>query len=170
MPREYADVMPTYVRWREEGAAYFFTVVAYRRQRILTEPLSRNLLRTAITTVRRRLPFEIPAIVLLPDHLHCIWTLPADNDDFPERWRQMKGRFTHDYLAAGARDWQVTNQHRRQGRRGVWQPRYWEHRISDERGVLRYRDYIHLNPVKHGHVEDPGDWPWSSLRRHVRMG
>ena len=83
--------MPTYVRWREEGASYFFTVVAYRRQRILTKPLSRNLLRTAITTVCRRLPFEIPAIVLLPDHLHCIWTLPADNDDFPNGGDRSKG-------------------------------------------------------------------------------
>lgn len=162
--------MPTYVRWREKGATYFFTVVAYRRQRILAKALSRDLLRAAIATIRQRLPFEVPAIVLLPDHLHCIWTLPPDDDDFPERWRQIKGRFTHDYLTAGGRDWDVTDDHQRQGRRGVWQPRYWERRIRDEEDYFRYRDYIHLNPVKHGYVERPGDWPWSSFSRHVRMG
>ncbi|MBU0716866.1 MAG: hypothetical protein KJ749_01350 [Planctomycetes bacterium] len=64
----------------------------------------------------------------------------------------------------------MTNQHREQGPRGVWQPRHWEHRIRDEKDFLRYRDYIHLNPVKLGHVENPGDWPWSSFQRRVRMG
>jgi putative transposase len=162
--------MPNYVRWREQGATYFFTVVAYRRQRILTGALCRELLRTAVAAVRARLPFEVPAMVLLPDHLHCIWTLPMDDDDFPERWRQIKGRLTHDYLASGGRDWNVTDQHARQGRRGVWQPRYWEHRIRDERDYYRYRDYIHLNPVKHGYVPHPGDWLWSSFHRHVSMG
>ena len=162
--------MPTYVRWREHGATYFFTVVAYRRQRILTKDISRELLRTAIAAVRSRLPFEMPAIVLLPDHLHCIWTLPRNDDDFPERWRQIKGRFTHGYLSAGGREWDVTVQHQRQGRRGVWQPRYWEHRIRDEADYFRHRDYIHLNPVKHGYVDHPGDWQWSSFHRHVEMG
>ena len=162
--------MPTYVRWREEGASYFFTVVTYRRQRIFSGRMARDLLRTAFAVVRQRLPFEIPAIVLLPDHLHCIWSPPADDDDFPERWRQIKGRFSHDYLAAGGRDWDVTNQQRDQGRVGVWQPRYWEHRIRDEEDYFRYRDYIHMNPVKHGLAENPGDWPWSSFHRHVSEG
>lgn len=152
------------------GASYFFTVVTHRRQRILTKAPARDLLRTAMAAVRERLPFEVFAMVLLPDHLHCIWTLPPDDDDFPERWRQIKGRFTHEYLAAGGRDWDVTEQQQRQGRRGVWQPRYWEHRIRDEGDYVRYRDYIHLNPVKHGYVENPGDWPWSSFHRHVEMG
>ena len=162
--------MPTYVRWRAEGATYFFTVVTYRRQRILTQKRSRNLLRAAFASVRDRLPFEVMAIVLLPDHLHCVWTLPADDDDFPLRWRLIKGRFTHDYMASGGRDWDVTDQHRQQGRRGVWQPRYWEHRIRDEAEYYLYRDYIHLKPVKHELAERPGDWPWSSFRRHVRLG
>jgi len=162
--------MPNYVRWREAGASYFFTVVTYRRQRILTKPRCRHLLRTALAEVRRRLPFEMHAIVLLPDHLHCIWTLPPDDDDFPTRWRQIKARFTHEYLAGGGRDWDVTAQNRRQGRRGVWQPRYWEHCLRDEGDYLRHRDYIHLNPVKHGLAENPGDWPWSSFHHHVKMG
>ena len=162
--------MPTYVRWRQEGATYFFTVVTYRRQRILTQPATRQLLRAAITEVRTRLPFNILATVLLPDHLHCIWSLPQGDDDYPERWRQIKGSFTHTYLNQGGRDWDVTPQHRAQKRRGVWQPRYWEHRIEDEEDYFQHRDYIHLNPVKHGHVATPGEWPWSSFHQHVKMG
>ncbi len=162
--------MPTYVRWREDGATYFFTVVTYRRQRIITSELCRRLLRRAFTSVQKRLPFDMGPLVLLPDHLHCIWTLPANDDDFPERWRQIKGRFTHDYLEHSGRDWDVTDQHRSQGRRGVWQPRYWEHRIRNEKDFDRYRDYIHLNPVKHGYVDQPESWPWSSFHRFVRMG
>jgi len=76
-----------------------------------------------MTEVRRSLSFETLAFVLLPDHLHCVWTLPQDDDNFPERWRRIKERFTRGYLAAGGRDWQVTEQQRSQGRRGVWQPR-----------------------------------------------
>jgi putative transposase len=162
--------MPTYVRWRELGAAYFFTVVTYRRQRILTGNMSRRVLRRSFASVRRRLPFDLLAFVLLPDHLHCIWSLPDGDDDFPARWRQIKALFTRDYLAQGGRDWDVTEQTRRQGRRGIWQPRYWEHRIRDEEDYFRHRDYIHLNPVRHGYVERPEDWPWSSFHRHVRMG
>ena len=102
--------MPTYVRWRDRGATYFFTVVTYRRSRILTGALCRDLLRTAITEVRQSLPFETLAFVLLPDHLHCVWTLPDDDDNFPERWRRIKERFTRSYLATGGRDWEVTKE------------------------------------------------------------
>lgn len=162
--------MPKYVRWRDHGATYFFTVVTHRRQRILTTSLCRDLLRTAISTVRQRLPFAMPTIVLLPDHLHCIWTLPQNDDDFPKRWRQIKGRFTHDYLEAGGNERDVTDPQQRQGRRGIWQPRYWEYRIRDEDDYLRHRDYIHLNPVKHGYANNPADWPFSRFHRHVQMG
>ena len=162
--------MPTYVRWRERGATYFFTVVTYRRQRILTNTTARELLRKAMAAVRRQLPFEMPVSVLLPDHLHCIWTLPADDDDFPERWRRIKERFTRSWLAQGGRDLKVSAESRRQGRRGIWQPRYWEHRIRDDDDYMMHRDYIHLNPVKHGYVENSGDWLWSSFHRHVQKG
>ncbi len=162
--------MPTYVRWRTEGATYFFTVVTYRRQRILTGDLCRELLGEAFRSVQRRLPFDVQAFVLLPDHLHCIWTLPDDDDDFPTRWRQIKSYFTRTYLAHGGRDWDTTAQSRKQGRRGIWQPRYYEHRIRDEDDYVRHRDYIHLNPVKHELVDKPEDWLWSSFHRHVRLG
>jgi len=124
----------------------------------------------SITSVRRRRPFDLPAFVLLPDHLHCMATLPDGDDNFPTRWRQIKSLFTRDYLRCGGRDWDVTEQARRQGRHGVWQPRYYEHRIRDEADCERHRDYIHLNPVNHGYVEKPEDWLWSSFHRHMRMG
>ena len=162
--------MPTYVRWREAGATYIFTVVAYRRQRILTGALARRILLRSVATVRRRLPFDLRAFLLLPDHMHCLATLPEEDDDFPTRWRQIKSLFTRDYLQRGGRDWDVSDQARRQGRRGVWQPRYFEHRIRDDADYDRHRDYIHLNPVKHEYVERPEDWPWSSIHRHIRMG
>ncbi len=162
--------MPRYVRWREKGATYFFTVVTHGRRRILTGRMTRGMLRRAFASVRRRLPFDLLAYVLLPDHLHCIWMLPDDDDDFPTRWRQIKTVFTRAYLASGGSDSAVTRRSRTEGRRGVWQPRYWEHRISDEEDYVRHRDYIHLNPVRHGYVERPEDWPWSSFHRHVRLG
>jgi REP element-mobilizing transposase RayT len=105
--------MPTYVRWREHGATYFFTVVTYRRQRILTGRISRHLLMRAVASVRRRHPFDMHAYVLLPDHLHCIAAMPNGDDDFPTRWRQIKSLFTRGYLAQGGRDWDVTRQSRR---------------------------------------------------------
>ena len=110
------------------------------------------------------------AFVVLPDHLHCVWSLPDGDDDFPARWRQIKSLFTREYLELGGRDWDVTPQSRGQGRRGVWQPRYWERRIRNEEDYFRHRDYIHLNPVRHGYVARPEEWPWSSFHRHVRMG
>jgi len=112
----------------------------------------------------------MPACVLLPDHLHCVWTLPDGDDDFPRRWRQIKERFTRGFLSQGGREMPISDQQGAQGRRGVWQPRYWEHRIRDEADFLRHRDYIHLNPVKHGLVREPRDWPWCSCHRYVALG
>lgn len=162
--------MPNYVRWRREGASYFFTVVTYRRQRILTGKRTRRMLFRAMVSVRRRLPFDMPVYVVLSDHLHCIWSLPEGDDDFPTRWRQIKSLFTREYLKSGGRDWDVSSHGVKEGRRGVWQPRYWEHRLRDEADYDRHRDYIHLNPVQHGYVDRPEDWAWSSFRRHVRLG
>jgi putative transposase len=162
--------MPNYIRWKQEGATYFFTVVTYLRRPILINERARSLLRRAMADVRQRLPFDMPISVLMPDHLHCIWTLPKNDNDFSERWRRIKERFTREWLAGGGRDSSISPQSREQGRRGVWQPRFWEHRIRDEDDYLHHRDYIHLNPVKHGQARNPGDWPWSSFHRHVREG
>ncbi|NOS99912.1 MAG: transposase [Phycisphaerales bacterium] len=162
--------MPNYVRWRTDGASYFFTVVTYRRRRLFNDPVARRCLRRAFVDVRRQWPFDMFASVLLPDHLHCLWTLPDGDDRFPMRWANIKRLFTQSYLAAGADELPVTSNRDRHNERGVWQPRYWEHRIRGEDEWFAFRDYIHLNPVKHGLVEDPLKWPWSSVHRHLRLG
>lgn len=162
--------MPNYVRWRECGATYFFTVVTHRRRRLFDDKGARRLLRQAFLTTRKRWAFDQFACVVLPDHLHCIWTLPDGDDDFPVRWSFLKRHFSKAYRQQGGKPLAITEGMSRKRSLGVWQPRYWEHRIRDETELLTYRDYIHLNPVKHGYVTDPYDWPFSSVHRHQSLG
>ena len=158
--------MPNYVRWRETGATYFFTVVTYHRRPLFTEARARNALRRALVEVRRSQPFEMLAAVLLPDHLHCIWQLPDGDSEFSLRWANIKRQTTQLYLSAGGREWKVNQSQAAREERGVWQARFWEHRIRNEQEMWAYRDYIHLNPVKHGYAADPSAWAWSSVHRH----
>jgi putative transposase len=117
-----------------------------------------------------RFPFEVPAIVLLPEHLHAIWTLPRGDDRYPLRWRWIKREFTREWLKVTGIEQKRTPARKRERRRGVWQRRYWEHTIKDESDFEAHFDYIHYNPVKHGHVTRPRDWPWSSFHRWVTAG
>jgi len=162
--------MSKYRRALVPGGTFFFTVVTHRRQPILTETCSRQFLRTAFREVQDERPFTIDAIVLLPDHLHCVWSLPPGDADFPTRWRQIKKRFTQQYLDAGLPEVAVSASREHQGDRGVWQRRYYEHLIRDELDLKRCIDYLHLNSVKHRLVERVRDWPWSSFHRFVRLG
>lgn len=157
--------MRTYTRAKIPGACYFFTVVAADRQ---TDLFTRHidLLRSAFRNVRRAHPFLIDAAVVLPDHLHCLWTLPEGDEAFPTRWRLIKSGFSRS-LAAGEA---VSASRLRKGERGIWQRRYWEHLIRDEPDYQRHIDYIHFNAVKHGYAKHPGEWPHSSFRRFVRRG
>jgi putative transposase len=157
-----------YRRARVPGASYFFTVVAWRRRRILCRPEMRVALRAALREELRTRPFGLDALVLLPDHLHCVWTLPPGDSDFPDRWRRIKASVSHaiaDQLEAAP-----DASRRQKGERGLWQRRYWEHVIRDEADFAAHLDYIHFNPVKHGLVERAADWPWSSLHRYVAQG
>ncbi len=124
------------------------------------------LLRAAFRETRRRHPFTIDAIVVLPDHLHAVWTLPEGDADFATRWRLIKGDFSR-RLPDGER---VSASRRQKGERGVWQRRFWEHTLRDEDDFTRRVDYIHFNPVKHGHAVRARDWPYSSFHRMVRLG
>ena len=158
--------MRTYIRTRISGGTYFFTLAVSDRRNdaLLTE--NADALREAFRQVRRAHPFALDAVVVLPDHLHCLWTLPPGDSDYPMRWRLIKGRFSR-ALPAG----EVVSQSRqRRGERGIWQRRYWEHAVRDERDFQCHLDYIHYNPVKHGHVSAPVDWPFSSFRRFVAAG
>ncbi len=160
--------MPEYRRYFLEGGTFFFTVVTDGRRPILTG--NHGLLRRSIQECRAKFPFTIDAMVLLPEHLHAIWTLPVGDDEYPKRWAKIKRGFTESWLAMGGRERAVTRGRSRKRYRGVWQPRYWEHAIRNETDFLRHMDYIHYNPVKHGHVQCPHSWPCSSFHRLVREG
>jgi putative transposase len=121
-------------------------------------------------SVAQELPYETAAIVLLHDHLHCVWTLPRGDSDFSRRWREIKGRFTKSWLEYHESERPITLSQNARGHRGIWQRRFWEHQVRDELDLERSCDYIHYNPVKHGYVDRPADWPWSSFHRFVRKG
>jgi putative transposase len=162
--------MTNYRRAQSEGGYYFFTVVTYNRRRILTDPLARRCLRGAWQMTKEKTPFEDIALCLLPDHLHCLWRLPDGDSDFSLRWARIKAGFTRRYIRAGAVESHPSDSRDRKRERGIWQRRFWEHRIQDERDLQRHVDYIHFNPVKHGLVDRVEDWPWSSYHRYVRDG
>ncbi|MFG0330077.1 MAG: transposase [Phycisphaerales bacterium] len=162
--------MPRFRRWFVPGGVYFFTLVTCRRKPILCTDMSRRCLRRALSECRRRWPFDLVAIVLLPDHLHLLVRLPPDDFEYPKRIAWMKQRFTRLWLEGGGDEVRGTVAQRNDRRRGVWQPRYWEHTVRDRYSMHRIMAYIHFNPVKHGYVRRPRDWPYSSFHRCVRQG
>ena len=154
-----------YRRENLEGASYFFTVTLENRTTsLLTDHI--DFLRKAFITVKRNHPFIVDAIVILPEHLHTLWTLPENDAEFATRWMLIKGYFSRQ-LPHNER---VGPIRLRKGERGIWLRRYWEHRIRDEADWQTHVDYIHFNPVKHGHTHRPADWPFSSFHNHVRHG
>ncbi|MES2933646.1 MAG: transposase [Pseudomonadota bacterium] len=161
--------MPNYRRANATGGTYFFTLTSYRRAPILVEASVRLALRKAIQQTRLTMPFEIDAWVLLPDHLHCIWTLPQDDCNFSARWSNIKRLVTQQCGAmVGADAVSASRANRRES--GLWQRRFWEHQIQDDDDFARHVDYIHWNPVKHGLVTRAFDWPHSTLHRFVEAG
>jgi putative transposase len=154
--------MRTYIRSTVPGATYFFTLtLEHRGASTLTDYAP--TLREALAYVKRRHPFAIDAMSVLPDHLHALWTLPADDADFATRWMLVKQYFSKRLPVESAR-------RGKKGERTVWQRRYWEHMIRDDADFAAHVDYIHFNPVKHGLVRRASDWPYSSFHRYVRRG
>ena len=162
--------MTNYRRRRVFGGTYFFTVVTHHRGPFLIDEPARRPLRDAFRIVRSRRPFSVDAIVLLPDHLHAIWTLPAGDFDYATRWQLIKRRFTKTYLAAGGTELIGSASRSLKGERSLWQRRYFEHACREEAELKRCADYVHVNPLKHGLVSRVFDWPWSSFHRYVRLG
>ncbi len=160
--------MPEFRRAFLPGGTFFFTVVTEGRAPILTDRIARDCLRQAMRDANRRWPLTIDALVLLPDHLHALWTLPPGDADFSTRWSFIKGAFARGWLKVGGRERAVSTSRLKSRRRGVWQRRFWEHTIRDEQDFERHCDYIHYNPVKHELVRCPHAWPYSSFRRWVR--
>ncbi|MFC5479203.1 REP-associated tyrosine transposase [Massilia suwonensis] len=152
------------------GTTYFFTLVSYARRPILCQEPIRKLLRLAVQNVRARRPFEIDAWVLMPDHLHCVWTLPEGDRDYSTRWAQIKrtvSRFCGEDMLVGH---PVSESRRKHRDSVIWQRRFYEHQIVDEDDFGRHVDYVHFNPVRHGHAENAASWPFSTFHRYVRAG
>ena len=158
--------MRTYIRTRLTGRIYFFTVNLAERGN--NDLLLRYIddLRQAFRQTQRDHPFSIDAIVILPDHLHCLWRLRDNDADFSTRWQLIKARFSR-AIEPGER---ISQSRLRKGERGIWQRRFWEHVIRDEDDYARHADYIHYNPVKHGYVKMASEWPYSSLHKWVEQG
>jgi putative transposase len=162
--------MPNYRRNYIPGGTYFFTVVVHERRPMFASEEARRMLRAALQSVRAHRPFATIAAVLLPDHLHCIWTLPQGDADYSTRWRLIKDAFTRSFLYQGGEEAPLSASRRRHGERAIWQRRFWEHTCRDQEDLNRCIDYIHWNPVKHGLVERVRDYPWSSFHRFVEQG
>lgn len=147
------------------GGSFFFTVVTEKRRPLLASAQSVDILRNAFRTVRSTRPFAVDAMVVLPDHLHCIWTLPLDDADYAIRWRQIKTWFTKH----GDPAWRAEPNRARTMKReqALWQHRYWEHALRNEADFARHVEYIHYNPVKHGYATSAMEWPYSSFQHYV---
>jgi putative transposase len=156
--------MVLYRRNRVAGGTYFFTVTLYDRgSRVLVEHI--DLLRTSFRAAIESRPFSMDTIVILPDHLHALWTLPPGDNDYPGRWRAIKSMFTRGCIKKG-----IILRRNEKGEYDLWQRRYWEHTIRNDLDYARHVDYIHYNPVKHGLVKQVSDWPYSSFHHYVRLG
>jgi putative transposase len=162
--------MPDFRRYCVAGGTYFFTVVTARRAPWFADEAACRLLGDAMRDCRARLPFETIASVLLPDHLHAIWTLPGGDADYATRWRTIKATFTTEWIRRSGSEQEISSGYERQRRRGIWQARFIEHLIRDEHDLHAHADYLHYNPVKHGYARCPKDWPWSTFNRFVESG
>jgi putative transposase len=157
--------MTDYRRLRVPDGTYFFTAnLSDRRTNLLTCEI--HVLREAVRKVNARHPFHIDAWVILPEHMHCIWTLPENDTDFSTRWKSIKSTFSK-RIPFGER---LSPSRAAKAERGIWQRRFWEHKIRDGRDYAAHMDYIHFNPVKHGLVTAPADWPYSTFHRLVTNG
>ena len=157
-----------YRRSRIEGATYFFTVNTHNRRPFLCIPENVELLRQAFRHTLQRHPTQIDAIVLLPDHLHCLWTLPENDYNYSMRWRLIKRFFSR--YCQDTYEGVVSKSRQSKQERAFWQRKFWEHTIRDNRDFIKHVEYIHYNPVKHGLVSTPKDWEYSSFHRYVKLG
>ena len=154
-----------YRRTKQKGGTYFFTVnLANRKSNLLIEYIDH--LRSVMKQGKQQHPIHIDTMVVLPDHLHALWTLPPDDTDYPKRWMLIKAGFSRCIPKNEYRRKSLINK----GQRGIWQRRYWEHLIRDEQDYERHINYIHYNPVKHGLVNRAVDWKHSSIHRYIANG
>ena len=158
--------MSDYRRYRVPGGTYFFTVNLLERKPndLLVRHI--DILRRSVMLARQRWPFHIDAWVVLPDHLHCVWTLPDGDSDNANRWRVIKQHFSKSLPLIERR----SAVRMRRGERGIWQRRFWARVIVNDADYAAHVDYCHINPLKHGLVERVADWPYSTFHRYVARG
>jgi putative transposase len=155
--------MSNYRRFRVPGATYFFTVnLAKQGGTALTDRI--DLLREAYRVTAAEQPITCVAMVVLPDHIHAVWTLPPGDSDFSNRWRKIKARFTHASGLTGPQSHSMA----RKGEAGLWQRRFWEHMIRDTEEEHRAVAFCLNDPVRHGLVVKATDWPFSTIHRDLR--
>ncbi|MGB8990508.1 MAG: transposase [Desulfobaccales bacterium] len=159
--------MSTYLRSRRPGGTFFFTAVTFQRRRLFKDHENFEILSNIISEVQKDYPFTLDAWVFMPDHLHCLWTLPPDEADYSKRWGLIKAKFTKAISQESGRSALLTGSKIRHRESTIWQRRFWEHQIKDERDLQVHLDYIHFNPVKHGLVKSPGEWQNSSFHEFV---
>lgn len=157
-----------YRRLYVPGGTYFFTLVTYNRRQIFANPEAVELLREAFRYTRKRNSFEIIASVILPDHLHVIWSDKDGSSDYSTVWRLIKSHFTRYWCVDSLED--INLSRLQKGEKHVWQRRFWEHLIRDEKDLENHIEYIHYNPVKHGLASTPSDWQYSSFMKFVYEG
>ena len=162
--------MPNYRRAYAPGGTFFFTLVTYKRRPIFSDPVAIKLLGTVFRGAKLKWPMTVNAIVLLPDHLHMICTLPSGDGEYSKRIGWIKKEFSQRWLACSGKGSTISPSKQRERRLGVWQPRFWEHTIEEDGDFDNHFDYVHWNPTKHGYVKSPKDWPHSSFHRWVSAG
>jgi putative transposase len=156
--------MVKYRRYRVPGGTYFFTLTLRdRKSDWLTRYCGQVI--NAMKKVRAIHPFKTIALVILPDHLHAMWTLPDGDSNYSLRWRLIKTQFSKNLASSG-----ISIKKNAKGENILWQNRFWEHTIRNEIDYEKHVNYIHYNPVKHGFVTKPADWPYTTFHRYVKNG
>ena len=149
-----------YRRADVRGGTYFFTVnLAERQNTLLVDEIDK--LKVSFVAMKKRHPFVLDAMVVLPNHLHMLMTLPEDDNDYPTRLRLLKAGFSRLIPKTEL----IRETRKRKAERGIWQRRYWEHLIRDDRDYANHVEYIHNNPVKHGYVKEANEWPFSTIHK-----
>lgn len=157
--------MPRYVRSALPGHTYFFTArAALRGSDVFTEHI--DVLRQVMRRTRATHPFEIDEIVVLPDVIHTIWTLPEGDGDFSMRWCMLKSLFSRQIKAPRVAE----GMRLRPGETGIWQRRFWDHAIRDAEDLAMHKTMILSAPVQAGFVNRPEHWAYSSVHRGIARG
>jgi putative transposase len=162
--------MPEYRRINQPGGLYFFTVVSFNRLPLFSSQQCRDILHFAWHKVQSCHPFETITLCLLPEHIHAIWKLPDGDADYPMRWKEIKRIFTREYIRQICPGGIRNESHKIQGEAAIWQRRYWAYVLFDQNDLNNHFDYIHINPLKHGLVNQVSDWPWSTFHGYMKKG